>query len=249
MDLEAPGYFHGMLQCPEAECILKDEPPGAFIVREERTGQLIISYRSSPLEIGHVLVPAAGSPFIKKRPFLVTLKQVINYIVTRWQDLKRPVPPDESIQFYEPTLARSVKSNKNGLPPGYCLVCEEVIDGDNNRSFFNHFRRHHVAQCSVCEKVMLGRSREGHQKICKDSPGLWFETIPWRWDNKTLRTYGRTVKQGPEPDPDGSDVGEPRPDAPGDEHHVPAPDAGQPDDVGPLHAVHVPEAASNLHPQ
>ena len=74
-------WYHGFLMARAAEEVLKNRPPGSFIVRTEITKQLIITYRASPKKVKHILIPDKTSAFYNNSRGLGDVKDVVNHIV------------------------------------------------------------------------------------------------------------------------------------------------------------------------
>ena len=163
-------WYHGFLMAREAEEVLKNRPPGSFIVRTEITKQLIITYRASPKKVKHILVPDKTSAFYNNSLGLCDVRDVVNHIVHHLSCLSRPVRPEK--EHPPPNLARHLeRSNKDGLPAGVCFVCEDTVPGPTI-TLCKHKRYHRIEMCPLCQTVMMHFNYAKHVAGCQGKPNL-----------------------------------------------------------------------------
>ena len=190
-DSDYSDWYHGLMQAKESEDILSDKPPGSFVVRKEITNQLIITYRSSPTKIKHVLVPDKSSELFKDFPELQTVKDVVNDVISHIPHLSSPVKPEASHET--PHLKDSVDQGYiKSLPGGFCVVCEASVHGLGQK-MCHHLRQHRIYKCPRCKCVILGYMYAKHSGRCKGaSPENYIVTR-----EKNVSTYSKNDQRNP----------------------------------------------------
>ena len=147
-------YYHGLLSKAQAVTTLNDHPPGTFLVRKEVSGQLIISYRDSDVKNPNkdILLPSKGSVFLKEKPHIDNVADLVNYFLLKFPAVTTGLAPDNNNVYEEPAELPPPMAhahNKNGFPPGFCIVCEETMDGGNKaKKLWDHQWSHKLVECS-----------------------------------------------------------------------------------------------------
>ena len=155
-DIRRRDYFHGKISVETVNSRLQNEREASFLIRENNTQEIIISFKDFRRKIRHVHVPKNRKhSILKLNPQLLTIEHTLDHILHK----------KSSELSYSVTRPEEYAENIEQQAEFSCSFCQS--QHQTKKKLSKHFEiAHKLFECSRCTQIYFPHEYSQHKNRC-----------------------------------------------------------------------------------